>query len=89
MEKITPDIYIEDLVEDYPYLVSVLMKYGIKTMVCGEAVWGTLREYAEEHGVKDLDVILKSVNEIVEERGVEKEKGPKYDRPLFLGGNDS
>ena len=38
------NIYIEDLVNDYPEVVSPLAELGIVCIACGEPVWGTLNE---------------------------------------------
>jgi len=45
--------YVEDLVKKYPELDAYLMKKGIRCVICGEPVWGTLGELIES---KDMDV---------------------------------
>ncbi len=50
--KITKDILIEDLVNSYPASVKYLMENGIRCIMCGEPIWGTLEEAAKE---KDFD----------------------------------
>ena len=54
--KITKDIYIEDLVADYSFSVKYLMNKGIKCVMCGEPIWGTLEEAAKEKGFNDADI---------------------------------
>ncbi len=62
-EKITKDISIEELVEKYPFSVDYLAKNGIRCIVCGEPVWGTLEEASEEKGF-DAETIEKFVTEL-------------------------
>jgi hypothetical protein len=53
---ITKNITIEDLVTIKPKAVSYLMKEGIKCLVCGEPIWGTLEEAAKKKGFTDGDI---------------------------------
>jgi methionine synthase II (cobalamin-independent) len=48
--EITKDILIEELVENYPFSVRYLMEKGIRCIMCGEPIWGTLEEAAQEKG---------------------------------------
>ena len=50
--KIDKDILIEDLVDNFPFSVKFLADNGIRCIVCGEAIWGTLEEACKE---KDFD----------------------------------
>ena len=61
--KITKDITIEELTEKVPASVKYLMKEGIRCIVCGEPIWGTLEEAAEEKGFGPED-IERFVNEL-------------------------
>ena len=54
--KITKDISIEELIETIPASVEYLMKEGIRCIVCGEPIWGSLEEAAEEKGFKAEDI---------------------------------
>jgi len=54
--KITKDISIEELIETVPASVEYLMKEGIRCIVCGEPIWGSLEEAAEEKGFKTEDI---------------------------------
>ncbi len=54
--KITKEISIEDLIEGLPGSVEYLMKEGIRCIVCGEPIWGSLQEAAEEKGFKTDDL---------------------------------
>ncbi len=68
---ITGDTTIEEIVNKYPELVRPLMEYGIKCIACGEPIWGTLQENAEEKGITNLDEILEDLNRIVAEKHAE------------------
>ncbi|MFC1729049.1 DUF1858 domain-containing protein [candidate division KSB1 bacterium] len=50
VRKIDADIYVEELVASYPKSVKILMDEGIVCIMCGEPVWGTLRELVEKKG---------------------------------------
>ena len=53
---ITPGILIEELVDNYPFSVRYLMEQGIRCIMCGEPIWGTLEEAAEEKGFGKEDI---------------------------------
>lgn len=64
---ITKDTTIEELVEKVPGAIKYLMEHGIRCIICGEPIWGTLEEAAKEKGhndeaiekfVKDLNTLL-------------------------------
>jgi methionine synthase II (cobalamin-independent) len=61
--EITKDIYIEDLVNHYPFSVRYLSQKGIKCIACGEPIWGTLEEAAQEKNFAD-DQIAEVVEEL-------------------------
>ena len=63
---ITKDIEIEDLVNDYPFSVEYLSKNGIRCIVCGEPIWGSLEEAVKEKGFddNDLDKFINELNEL-------------------------
>jgi len=56
--KISKDISIEELIEEVPSSVKYLMDEGIRCIVCGEPIWGTLEEAAEEKGFKEKVSII-------------------------------
>lgn len=53
---VTADITIEELVTLIPESVSYLMDKGIKCLACGEPIWGTLGEAAQERGYSSSDI---------------------------------
>jgi methionine synthase II (cobalamin-independent) len=54
--EITKEILIEDLVDNYPFSVRYLMEQGIRCIMCGEPIWGTLEEAAKEKGFSDTEI---------------------------------
>lgn len=54
--NITKEIPIEDLIEEVPGSVEYLMKKGIRCIVCGEPIWGSLEEAALEKGFNQTDI---------------------------------
>jgi methionine synthase II (cobalamin-independent) len=63
--EITKDILIEELVDNYPFSVRYLMEKGIRCIMCGEPIWGTLEEAADEKGF-DAEAIQSFVDEMKE-----------------------
>lgn len=81
--QVTKESLIEDIVEQVPGAVRYLMNEGIRCIVCGEPIWGTLEEAAEEKGFKEA-AIQKFVDELNDlyEKGEDdsnKYNGPKID----------
>jgi len=62
---INKDIEIEDLVRQYPFTVKYLSEKGIKCIACGEPIWGTLGEAAQEKGIND-DELNKIILEMID-----------------------
>ena len=59
----TKEISIEELTEIVPESVKYLMEEGIRCIVCGEPIWGTLEEAVMEKGFKKED-LSRFVNEL-------------------------
>ncbi len=67
MAKIEADMTIEEIVEEFPQLIKPMQEMGIQCMVCGEPVWGTLKERIVEKGMEDqMDEIILKLNALVE-----------------------
>ena len=62
---ISKNIYIEDLVNDFPEVISPLAELGIICIACGEPVWGTLEELVDKKGLNNLDEIITKLNKII------------------------
>jgi len=64
--EITKDITIEDLIEEYPFSVKYLSTKGIRCIVCGEPIWGTLEEACAEKNFtkEEIEQAVKELNEL-------------------------
>lgn len=67
--EISKDIYIEDLVHHYPFSVRYLSQKGVKCIACGEPIWGTLEEAAQEKNFTDDQIsgLVKEMREMARE----------------------
>jgi methionine synthase II (cobalamin-independent) len=67
-KQISKEILIEDLVEQYPFSVRYLMEKGIRCIMCGEPIWGTLEEAAKEKKFNDTEIeaFINEMNELVD-----------------------
>ena len=65
MDQIQPQTTIEEIVETCPQLIGPLRDLGIVCIRCGEPIWGTLEEIAQEKGIKDIDSIVKTLNQVL------------------------
>ncbi len=54
--EITKDMLIEELVNNYPLSVRYLMEKGIRCIMCGEPIWGTLEEAVQEKDFTDAEI---------------------------------
>jgi methionine synthase II (cobalamin-independent) len=66
---VTKDIEIEELIEQVPAAVNYLSKKGIRCIMCGEPIWGTLEEAAKEKGFSDEEIegFVREINELAKE----------------------
>jgi len=55
-KTITKEMTIEELVVIKPEAVTYLMNKGIRCLVCGEPIWGTLESASKEKGYSDSDI---------------------------------
>lgn len=64
--EITNTIYIEELVNYYPFSVRFLSEKGIKCIACGEPIWGTLEEAMQEKGfsVLEIETVILELNQL-------------------------
>jgi len=63
---ITENVFIEDLVKNHPEVIRPLADHGLVCIACGEPVWGTLQQLADNKGVTDLDNVIKELNELIQ-----------------------
>jgi methionine synthase II (cobalamin-independent) len=65
MNKITENSLIEEIVDAYPELIRPLRERGIVCIRCGEPIWGTLKQAAEDKSIENLGEIIKEMNRII------------------------
>lgn len=61
-KRIHAEMFVEELVNEYPKAVGILMEEGIVCIQCGEPVWGTLGDTIERKCIKDVDRIIEKLN---------------------------
>jgi methionine synthase II (cobalamin-independent) len=61
--RISKDTTIEDLVAAVPAAIAYLRDKGVRCILCGEPVWGTL-EQAARHKGKDDEQIAQIVSDL-------------------------
>jgi hypothetical protein len=47
---------IEELVNGYPGVVKYLIEKSLPCIMCGEPAWGSLEEFARDHGYSEADI---------------------------------
>ena len=69
---VTKEIEIEELIEQVPAAVNYLSKKGIRCIMCGEPIWGTLEEAAREKGFSDEEIerFVLEINRLAEENNL-------------------
>ncbi len=79
--EITKDILIEELVNNYPFSVRFLMEKGIRCIMCGEPIWGTLEEAAQEKDFSEADIegFVLEMRKLAEKAGDESAPEKKID----------
>jgi len=65
-KKVTLDMEVEDIVREYPQLISYLMDRNIICIRCGAPVWGSLRELLESKGIEDVENFVEQMNLFLE-----------------------
>jgi len=58
--RIYKNMQIEDLIEKYPQAATWLWRKGIRCVICGEPIWGTLERAALEksYNEKEIDILI-------------------------------
>jgi len=66
MAKITKEMGIMDIVQNYPETVEVFQKFGMGCIGCAAAHFENLEAGAKVHGI-DIDAMVDAMNELVGE----------------------
>ena len=64
-DKVTKEMNILDIVNQFPQSVEVFMKYGLGCIGCAAARFENLEAGAKVHGV-DPDVMVEEINALIE-----------------------
>ena len=65
MAKITKEMGIMDIVQNYPETVEVFQRFGMGCIGCAAARFENLEAGAKVHGI-DIDAMVDAMNDIVE-----------------------
>ncbi|ACZ01062.1 DUF1858 domain-containing protein [Streptobacillus moniliformis] len=71
--RVHEDMNIDEVVEKYPIVSHILMRYGLGCSGCIISTAETIGEGIELHGL-DADIILEEINMILEMEEEEKNK---------------
>lgn len=63
--QITGNMLIEEIVEQYPDTIGPMQEMGVQCILCGEPVWGTLKEKVRDKGLTNLNEILDRLNRVI------------------------
>lgn len=63
IEVIKKDMLLGEVVGKYPETLEVFMKHGLPCATCGAALYETVEQGAETHGI-DLKALLKDLNKV-------------------------
>lgn len=72
--RVTEDMYIDEVVDKYPIVAHILMRYGLGCSGCIISTAETIGEGIEMHGL-DSEIILEEINMILEMEEEERQKG--------------
>ncbi len=63
-QKITREMTIGELVQDYPSVVEILLDEGVHCIGCGAAFWETIEQGLMGHGKtnEEIDEVIKKLN---------------------------
>tara|TARA_Y100000310_G_scaffold244886_1_gene249796 strand:- start:2050 stop:2256 length:207 start_codon:yes stop_codon:yes gene_type:complete len=66
--KITRDMTIGEIIQEYPITIPVLLEAGVHCVGCHVAAWEKLEDGLRGHGMSEekIDEVIKKLNEAVE-----------------------
>ncbi|MBQ3102357.1 DUF1858 domain-containing protein [bacterium] len=70
MSKVTKDMGILEIVQNYPESLEVFQKYGMGCIGCAAARFENLEAGAKVHGI-DPDAMVADINALIEENSAE------------------
>lgn len=68
-QKVTKEMKIDKIIENYPDVIPLLMGYGLHCVGCSFSGHDTLESGSKLHGMSDEDIqmMVKDCNELLEE----------------------
>ncbi len=68
MATIKPDDLVEDVIQKYPQTVKIFMDFDFPCLICGEPVWGTIRENADRNNItgEKFEEMMNALNKAVQ-----------------------
>ena len=69
---ITRDMFVEDMLLDYPQSNQFFLDKGLRCLKCGEAYWGSVEQFLEESSVEKIDEMIEELNTMLKEKGRDK-----------------
>jgi hybrid cluster-associated redox disulfide protein len=68
--KVTKDMTLGDVVQNYPGAAEIMLKYGLHCIGCHVASWETIEQGCRGHGMSDKDIkkLLDEINKSIKER---------------------
>jgi len=65
-KKITKEMKIEEILQNYPQSVEVFIKHGFHCLGCAAASFENLEDGAKAHGI-DVDKLVEELNETIKD----------------------
>ncbi|MBT9169977.1 MAG: hypothetical protein DDT18_00313 [Actinobacteria bacterium] len=62
--KITKDMIIEEVVNQYPQTVPIFLMHGLHCVGCHVSLWESIEQGALAHGI-DIDPLMEDLNKVV------------------------
>ncbi|MBI2548229.1 iron-sulfur cluster assembly accessory protein [Candidatus Woesearchaeota archaeon] len=88
-DYILPDMPIGEVVQKYPQVALVFLKYGLHCIGCHGSYWETVEQGAKGHGMDDetFAMLLKEANESAAEAEAQFTSAEDPDNPVYLSSN--
>ena len=64
---VTREMFVEDMLLDYPRSNQFFLDKGLRCLKCGEAYWGSVGQFLEESSVEKIDDMIEELNTMLKE----------------------
>ncbi|MBU0580442.1 MAG: DUF1858 domain-containing protein [Candidatus Margulisbacteria bacterium] len=74
LKKITQDMLINEVVQNFPEAIGVFLKYGLHCIGCQISKVESIQQGAAGHGIvgEDLNKMIKDINDLLKEKSSKK-----------------